>query len=227
MNKFVKQVTQKELLSIPLVENGEELKLVNFYDNKIKFGYEGFEKPKGMSDDIIIRNTVAKKLAHINSKLNNKNPNLVLNVCYGYRPPEIQRAYFEKIKKEIISSDEIFLNEDELNEEVHKYIAVPKTAGHPAGAAVDLTIYDTKLKSNLDMGSLIDDFSDKDKMSWLAEDLSDAQAKNRAMLLELMLAEDFAPFWGEWWHYSFGDSEWAAYYDEPVSIYGEVQYLNL
>ncbi len=36
-----------------------------------------------------------------------------------------------------------------------------------------------------------------------------------------MTAAEFAPFWGEWWHYSFGDCEWATYYEKPNAIYSQ------
>jgi D-alanyl-D-alanine dipeptidase len=35
-----------------------------------------------------------------------------------------------------------------------------------------------------------------------------------------MVAAGFAPFYGEWWHFSYGDREWAAVYGEPAALYG-------
>ncbi len=223
MNKIVKKVTHRELISKPLLDNKEKLVLINSYNKDIFFGYEGFEKPDDMDDNIVVRDTLAKKLSSVNKNLKKKFPHYTLKVSYGYRSPKIQKEYFEKVKKDILSSGKKFLNEGDLFEEIHKFIAVPETAGHPAGAAVDLTIFDTRLKSNLDMGSKIDDLSDKQKLSWFAKGLTDTQKKNRKLLLDLMLQEGFAPFWGEWWHYSYGDLEWAAYYDEKNAFFGEVQ----
>ena len=31
-----------------------------------------------------------------------------------------------------------------------------------------------------------------------------------------MVSEGFAPFYGEWWHFSYGDREWAAFYEKEA-----------
>lgn len=37
----------------------------------------------------------------------------------------------------------------------------------------------------------------------------DQQKENRFLLQDLMLLVGFAPYYGEWWHFSYGDREWA------------------
>lgn len=50
---------------------------------------------------------------------------------------------------------------------------------------------------------------------------SPEQAQRRSLLHDLMVAEDFAPFYGEWWHFSYGDREWAAFYNVEKAMYAQ------
>ena len=40
-----------------------------------------------------------------------------------------------------------------------------------------------------------------------------------------MVAEGFAPFDGEWWHFSYGDREWAAFYGLSQTLYAHIYEL--
>ena len=37
-----------------------------------------------------------------------------------------------------------------------------------------------------------------------------------------MLEQEFAPYDGEWWHFSYGDREWAFYYKKEKALYKQV-----
>ena len=60
-------------------------------------------------------------------------------------------------------------------------------------------------------------------MATYAKGLTDEQIKNRKMLHDLMVEEGFAPFYGEWWHFSYGDREWAAFYDKET-LYAPIDF---
>lgn len=94
---------------------------------------------------------------------------------------------------------------------MHEKIAVPEVACHPTGGAVDVTIYDIENQKELDFGSKIHDFS-SDICYTFYKNISDDEKENRMLLRRLMLNEGFAPYDGEWWHFSYGDREWAFYY---------------
>jgi D-alanyl-D-alanine dipeptidase len=55
-----------------------------------------------------------------------------------------------------------------------------------------------------------------------SDGLTGEQASNRMALNLAMALAGFVPFWGEWWHYSYGDREWAAFCGLPDAIYGPV-----
>lgn len=108
---------------------------------------------------------------------------------------------------------------------MHEKIAVPEVAGHPTGGAVDVTIYDMENQKELDFGSKIHDFS-SDICYTFYKNISDDEKENRMLLRRLMLNEGFAPYDGEWWHFSYGDREWAFYYKKGECLYNVIDEKN-
>jgi ATP phosphoribosyltransferase len=160
--------------------------------------------------NIIVRETVYKKLCNADMALKQYNKNYQLVVLYGYRTPEIQRNEFRKTINKLKHK---YSDHSELNEAVHRMIAVPEVSGHPTGGAVDVTVYDFKEKKYLSFGTEIHDFTTK-KVYYDSPEIEryDPDAKkNRKMLRSIMGKQDFVPYDGEWWHFSYGDKEWAFY----------------
>lgn len=78
------------------------------------------------------------------------------------------------------------------------YIA--RRSGHTRGCAVDLTLVREDTLEELDMGTIFDFM---DERSWHgAQGLTEEQNKNRALLLDTMLACGFRINPMEWWHYA-------------------------
>jgi D-alanyl-D-alanine dipeptidase len=74
------------------------------------------------------------------------------------------------------------------------------------------------------MGTGIADFSEEEKIKTFYKGLSDEQKQNRMLLHDLMVDVGFAPFYGEWWHFSYGDKEWAAFYKHSESLYSPINF---
>ena len=93
------------------------------------------------------------------------------------------------------------------------YIAAK--SGHSRGATVDLTLVDVKTGKELDMGSGFDVF---DPISNTDDPrITEAQRKNRHLLRDLMVAQGFAPYSMEWWHFSLKPQPYPnTYFDFPV-----------
>lgn len=72
------------------------------------------------------------------------------------------------------------------------------------------------------MGCAIADFTAIELLPTYSHLATPEQAKWRILLHDLMVAEGFAPFYGEWWHFSFGDREWSVFYDAPYAQYGPI-----
>lgn len=168
---------------------------------------------------MIARQSVAEKLISIQLMLDQDGRGYQLQIAYAYRAPEVQQRYFDLAYRDVVIRYPD-LSAKEQNEITHSMVANPLVAGHPTGAAVDVTIWDTKANRMVDMGSKIGEFGDV--AYTLFPYLTTEQKGNRRALQRFMMTEGFAPFLGEWWHFSYGDKEWACYYRQPYALYDVV-----
>lgn len=167
---------------------------------------------------IFVRQNVLARLERAAQLLAAYDADLQLQVVYGYRTLSIQQKLFNKFKQSLEAE---FIG-PELLEATHRLIAAPDIAGHPTGGAVDIQII--KDGAPIEMGTNIWEFT-KDSFTFSPFVRDEAQ-QNRQILREVMMKAGFAPFDGEWWHFSYGDKEWAAYYKRPYAIYGQVEFRN-
>jgi D-alanyl-D-alanine dipeptidase len=212
-------LTYDDVKKIKSGDSNEKLVSVKSYDDSIEAQYEKFDMVAYAGFEILVRETVAKKLAAVNKQLKTKY-NLVIKVVYGYRSPEVQTSYFNK-KQMALNFANPELSPDELTALTHNFVAVPEVAGHVTGGAIDITLVDSN-GTRCDMGTKIADFTDEDRIKTFAKEITDDQRRLRQILLDEMMTEGFAPFLGEWWHFSYGDREWAAYYEKPRALYGPI-----
>lgn len=169
-------------------------------------------------EETYIRTGIFDKIERIHRKLQSQG--LGIKVFDGWRSPEKQaearKLAIERVKKE---KPEIN-NPQEIEALASKYAAPIEFAPHCTGGAIDLTIYDLTTGEELDMGTKFDDFREG---SYTEHPLITGQAKdNRKILKKLMEEEGFFNFPTEWWHFSFGNVEWATYMDKPQAIYGPI-----
>ena len=140
-----------------------------------------------------------------------------------YRLPKVQEENFTKVFNDIKAKFPL-LSKDEQIEKAHLMIAYPSVAGHTTGGAIDLTI---KIGDTLlDMGCEIGDFDKEEYLPVKNPYITKEQFENRLMLRKMMIRHEFAPFNGEWWHFSFGDREWAKIYNKKCAIFDVVNLLK-
>lgn len=234
--KEIKQVEETEN-NEPLVNGNNNSTNVYFADQKRKIsdGLEAYNLQLDIirsirSPDSIycIRENTAKMLGQAAENLRKGNNQYRLVLAYGFRPTEIQHAVLTKVCNSFRMNKSIRLAkpeddyEDEYSEQLNQIVSLPEVAGHPTGGTVDVTIWEWDKTIGqgryLDMGyPLLDIDKDPIEMSSKASKLSIEQQRNRQLLLETMTDQGFAPYWGKWWQFSFGDKEWAKYYSTPYS----------
>jgi len=168
----------------------------------------------------LLRETVAKKLKQIERDLRSINPNYILNIKSGFRDMSIQINMFKK-QLSIVGQMRYYPDSLKLYEKVHQYIAVPSVAGHPTGGAVDLLIIDKMTKEPIEFGSDYLDFNNPN-IKYFSKSITNQAKENRKLLRQIMIQNEFAPYNGEWWHFSYGDKEWAFYYKKPNAIYDQL-----
>lgn len=206
INDYNKDTNKEEFVLLPLSDD--------FVFGKYVKGMDIME----YGEQIPVRKTVYRKLINISKKLKQINRKYSLMVVYGYREMKKQEQYFYRILEE---EKDRFDNEIELYEYIHEKVAVPSVSGHPTGGAVDIAIYNEETDRILDFGTEILDFS-TNKCYYNNESISIEALKNRKLLRNLMLEEGFAPYDGEWWHFSFGDKEWAFYYKKDKALFNQI-----
>lgn len=211
-----------------LVE-ARELRLqgVNFYASDRNPPY--WQRIEGATDKLLLRASVAKKLANVN--LRAASAGLELFLFDAWRPRAVQTYFHDVWMPQELTRRDPSLTGARLTEEVERYWAAPSTdanspAPHATGGAVDLTLRWTDGEA-LWMGSLFDDVTElaaRDRFEALSPDnfsFSDQEARaNRRLLHWLMAEEGFAGHPEEWWHFSWGDQMWAALTDADAAHYG-------
>jgi D-alanyl-D-alanine dipeptidase len=212
-------VRYQDLLGIQVKDNFEDFVVIDpkVVPNDYQDRSSDMKKITGVL--VVVRRTVYEKLIKAQKELKLINKDYSLLVTYGYRSLDIQiKSFLKQLENPIFP---FFANPLDLYEAIHRFVAVPTVAGHPTGGAVDLVIINIKTGQAIDFGSLQYDYSNKDCYVF-SPYVSKRSKKNRMILRKVMTEAGFAPFDGEWWHYSYGDKEWAFYYKYPLSIYEQV-----
>jgi zinc D-Ala-D-Ala dipeptidase len=197
--------TAEDLVAIP--KNGG---VVGRQIDKTMYPYTG--------GTVYVRWSVLQKLREAVKLLKEYSESCQLEVVYGYRAIEVQRQLFEEQKERLKQQ---YPSED-LMAATHRVIAVPEVAGHPTGGAVDIQIIEHGRPLN--MGTEIWEFV-PDAFTF-SPFVTKEEWANRQLLRRIMTAVGFAPFDGEWWHFSYGDKEWAKYYGERAAIYEQVAFTD-
>jgi D-alanyl-D-alanine dipeptidase len=110
--------------------------------------------------------------------------------------------------------EEVFARTNDI-EKAHEQIAVPEVAGHPTGGAVDVMI------AGLDFGTGYCEFMAGTKLYYASDEISKAAKLNRLLLRQTMLKKGFVQYMAEWWHFSYGDKEWAFMTGKDEALYNQ------
>lgn len=211
INEVNKKTMRQKFVKIPISSN----KVIGRYVTDLN--------ELDYSPIIKVRKKVLEKLNMADSLLKEINPNYQLMVVYGYRTLEKQIKYFnEELKK----YEKDYKNRLELYEYVHQKIAVPEVSGHPTGGAVDVVIYDMSKEEIIDFGTKVHNF-DNFRCYVYYSKIKEYQHNNRILLRKVMMKAGFAPYDGEWWHFSYGDREWAYYYNKKKYLYPQVSFEDV
>ncbi|MFH9355308.1 M15 family metallopeptidase [Kitasatospora sp. NPDC017646] len=138
----------------------------------------------------------------------------------GYRPPSLQRAYFEEYVSQLQA-----IHADWSTERIHsaasRYVSPPDIAPHSAGAAVDLTLADAEGRE-LDLGTRMNADPEESEGACYthAANVSMEARANRKLLGSALTAAGLVNYPTEWWHWSFGDRYWALITGEAAALYG-------
>jgi zinc D-Ala-D-Ala dipeptidase len=206
--------------------------------------YAALGAPYGEASPFFVREGVLAALLKAQTALQCQNPHWQLFIFDVYRPVAVQKFMVELTFKELLQTRG--LEESSLSpvqvaalwEEVYQLWAPPNLdpqtpPPHSTGAAVDLSVFDTKTQTTVFMGSPIDELSARSQPHYfgnLAQDSSLAEGdlataalahRHRELLYETMRQAGFQRHPGEWWHFSLGDQMWAwlSQQETPTEFY--------
>lgn len=141
----------------------------------------------------------------------------------GYRPPSLQRRYFEKYSDELARANPGW-QAAAIREAASRFVSPPEIAPHSAGAAVDVTLIDHQGRE-LDMGTRVNASPEESDGACYtdAPNLSARARTNRSTLGGALSAAGLINYGTEWWHWSFGDRYWALQTQQPAALYGPAE----
>ena len=147
---------------------------------------------------------------------------LRLLVVEGYRPPSLQRLYFDSYRAELQAAHPDWAD-DVLHRAASRYVSPPEIAPHSAGAAVDLTLC-TADGRELDLGTRVNATPEESggRCYTASPDVDAAAQDTREVLGAALRAVGLVNYPTEWWHWSFGDRYWAITTGAPAAVYGPV-----
>ena len=200
-----------ELLTVPVKDNGE--KLIDIAkDSRFAVSYCNSESMLPLvGKQMLVRESVFRMLGEADELLKSDNPNYQFLLFYTYRAREVQQEYWDrtcKMYREELQTDDYSI----IRAYAQRLSADPEVAGHPTGGSVDLTIRDLKNGFRLDMGIGIERpaFIKAGKLRYtMSPELNQEVINCRLFLKEIMVSVGFTAFDAEFWHFDYGNREWA------------------
>ncbi|WP_033281980.1 M15 family metallopeptidase [Streptomyces sp. NRRL F-525] len=141
-------------------------------------------------------------------------------VVEGYRPPALQRRYFEQYARTMRQAHPD-ASPERIRELASAYISPPEVAPHVSGGAVDLTLCDRDGRE-LPLGTEVNATPEESDGACRtgAPGISAEARANRALMSWALGATGFVNYPTEWWHWSYGDRYWALLRRAPAARYG-------
>lgn len=239
MNLYEKPIPEfdgfkwEEVKKIEIKESGEELVPLSLIPEKILVSPQYYiQNIEGALPECYIREGNLNRLLRVSEKLPEGYKLLIFD---AWRPEQVQISLFDRYYQELRKKMP-YKNKEDLIKLTKEFIALPSTdpsspSPHITGGAVDLTIVDDRGKM-LNMGTGFDETDDRTHTRYFeillkkGKKLTEEEEeilKNRRLLYHLMSEEGFTNYPSEWWHFDYGNQNWAwMKQDDRPAIYGAI-----
>jgi D-alanyl-D-alanine dipeptidase len=147
---------------------------------------------------------------------------LELLVVEGYRPPVLQRRYFDDYAAELGLAHPDW-EQSQRHVEASKFVSPPEVAPHGTGGAVDLTLCTTS-GVELDLGTPVNASPEASHGACYtaSADITARAGDFRRVLGDALGGAGLVNYPTEWWHWSYGERYWALVRCLPVTRYAPV-----
>lgn len=203
--------TVDDLLTVPVCENGDPMVRIPEEDEFVLSFHNSQDMVDLIGSVMKVRSEVLKRLLIASKALREERGNFRLKIFYAFRALEVQVRYHDKA---LASARRQFpdASDEEIRRFAHILSACPDVAGHPTGGAVDVTLFDASSGEDVDLGvPVIREAIHRagKRIYTFSPEVTEAQMDSRLLLRSVMEGVGFSPFDGEFWHFSYGDREWA------------------
>ncbi len=207
-------MSDARVAAVPVHECGERLVDVR-RDNSLLVDERKRQDPAGSFAHL--REGVLDRLLKAQAQLPQ---GLRLLFVEGYRPPSLQRHYFDEYAGQLRAEHPDWPAE-QVRSAASRYVSPPEIAPHSAGAAVDLTLADADGRE-LDMGTRMNATPEESAGACYtqADNISDEARSHRDILGTALTAAGLVNYPTEWWHWSYGDRYWALTTGADAACYG-------
>lgn len=194
------------------VECGEPLVDPTRLSPRITYGAAYLRQGLPGEETCLVRRGAALRLCQAADKLP---PGYGIYIFDSLRSLKVQKALYDQFYA-VARKEHPQASPAELEEIIDEFVAVPvkrldRPSPHATGGAVDLTL--SRDGQLLDMGTGFDDFTDLAHTDALENPcppgLEEAR-DNRRLLYHLMESVGLVNYSSEWWHYAYGERQWAA-----------------
>src|SRR3954447_10046595 len=147
---------------------------------------------------------------------------LELLIIEGYRPPSLQRRYFDAYAAELAVAHPDW-EASRWYVEASKFVSPPEGAPHGTGGAVDLSLC-TSSGVELDLGTPVNASPEAshDACYTASSSVSSQARELRRVLGDALGAAGLVNYPTEWWHWSYGERYWALVRGAAVTRYAPV-----
>lgn len=208
--------------STPLQATDEPLVPVNFYPEKILVSPQYFlQGLPGALPELYLRESVYARLLQVTENLP---AGYKLLVYDAWRAIATQQALFDTLWQRYRNAHPDW-SDAQVTAATLVIVALPsidplKPSPHNTGGSVDLTLVDDKGRI-LDMGTPFDEASARAATNFAG--ISEIAYANRKVLVDLMLAAGFTNYSDEWWHFDYGNQNWAWVLGKKEAFYGPAE----
>lgn len=141
----------------------------------------------------------------------------------GWRPIAVQHALRENFRADIIARHPEY-NAAQIDAKLDQFVANPErrnmTPPHHTGGSIDLTLFDTENGHTLDMGTAFDEPSQRSHSAALENEAPTPAREHRRILIHTLLRAGFTNLPSEWWHFDYGNQNWAYFNGAPAAHFG-------
>lgn len=194
------------------VECGEPLVDPTLLSPRITYGAAYLRQGLPGERTCLVRQGVARRLAEAAERLPE---GYGIYIFDSLRSLSVQKALYDQFHETALR-EHPQASPEELEAIIDEFVALPvkrldRPSPHATGGAVDLTLCRGGLL--LDMGTGFDDFTPLAHTDALERDCPpgmEAARENRRILFHLMESAGLVNYSSEWWHYAYGERQWAA-----------------